>query len=332
MAFVVEGADWVLDGKTQREVFDAIDDFLELLDQASKDDVTVWFGDDFNSRHMLGNRTIWDLFSEDSAICFPPEVCHELTAHLGRARFYSDEPEWPTGFAEGTDVSINGGPMVVNIDVAWAHHSVRLGKAVACVGLWRQGVFTTVVNGETTKLHWIGRGSAATAEFWQHAIDVEGNSLASFGRFAKLAYPRLHFFGDVLHQADRFGGGYHANAGVLKHYLKILDEYGHWVFTAPPPAESRSEPPGPEGSNPSNQLIQRRFVQLKLNVAPEKPNVYANGTCREARQIVLQGKTLYCEWHCKLELHRNRVHLHAPVPESDDKLVIAIFTEHLPLP
>lgn len=332
MAFVVEGADWVLDGKTQREVLDAVDDFLDLLDRASNDDVTVWFGDDFTARPMLGDSSIWDLCTETSAIHLPTEVWQELAAHLGRAKFYVDEPEWPADFPDDVDVSIDAGPMVVNMDVAWAHHSVLSGKAVACVGLWRKGVFKTAIGGGVAELHWVGHGPSAASEFWQHAIELEGNSPASFERFARLAYPRLHFAGRVLHQADEFAGGYYAIADVLKRYLKMLDESGHWALTAAPPAQSRTEPPGPEGSNPSNQLIQRRFALLALDLAPEKPNVYADGKCREARQILLKGRTLYCEWHCKLEPHRNRVHLHAPVPESDNKLVVAIFAEHLPLP
>lgn len=332
MAFVVEGADWVLDGKTLADVLDAVDKFLELLQRASDQETTVWFGDDFVIRPMLGNNSIWDLCAEDSAIQLPTEICQELAAHLGRAQFYADEPEWPAGFSEFVDVSISGEPTAVNMDVAWAHHSVRSGKAVACVGLWRNGVFDTSAGRSVAKLHWIGQGPAGAANFWQHAIDIEGNSPAAFERFASLAYPRLHFFGKVLQRADDFAGGYHANADVLKRYMKMLDESGHWAFTAAPPAQSRNEPAGPDGPNPSNQLIQRRLALLALDVAPEKPNVYADGKCRAARQIVLDGRTLYCEWHCKLEPHRNRIHLHAPVPESNGKLVIAIFAEHLPLP
>lgn len=332
MAFVVEGADWILDGKTQREIVDAIDEFLDLLDRASNDNVAVWFGDDFSTRPMLGDSSIWDLCAETSSIHLPTEVWQELAAHLSRAKFYVDEPKWPAGFPDDVDVSIDARPMVLNMDVAWAHHSVRSGKAVACLGLWRKGVFKTLIGGFFADLHWVGHNIFAPSEFWRNAIEIEGNSPASFARFARLAFPNLYFAGSVLHHANEFSGGYYAISDVLKRYLKILDESGHWAFTAAPPAQSRNDSSGLEGSSPSNQLIQRRFSLLALDLAPEKPNVYADRKCREARQILLNGRTLYCEWHCKLELHRNRVHLHAPVPESDNKLVVAIFSGHLPLP
>ena len=67
-------------------------------------------------------------------------------------------------------------------------------------------------------------------------------------------------------------------------------------------------------------------------MAPENPDVYLDRRCREARQITIAGRTLFCEWHGKLEPHRNRVHVHPPVRESKDKLIIGIFDEHLPLP
>lgn len=332
MAFVVEGADWTLDGRTPDEVIGAIDDFLEILEQALVDDVKVWFGDDFSVRPMLGPSSIWDLCAEDSTIRLPVELCQELAAHLGRAQIYADAPEWPPGFPELVEVSIDGAPASENWDLAWAHHSVRAGKAVACLGLWRRGVFRTSTNASEVELHWIDRGPTGAVEFWQSAIDVEGNSLASFERFAPLAYPRIHFFGKVLQQAGELAGGYHASSALLKRHLKALDEYGHWIFTAAPPAESPRDVPGLEGTKPPNQLIQRRFALLTLDVAPENPNVYADSKCRAARQIDIDGKRLYCEWHCKIEPHRNRIHIHAPVPESKGRLVVAIICEHLPLP
>ncbi|MBB6336451.1 hypothetical protein FHR59_000661 [Xanthomonas arboricola] len=332
MAFVVEGDDWDFQGKAQHEVLDALDKFFEKLDRAASDKVKVWFGEDFSSRPILEGSSIWDLCAEGFAISIPPEVSQELAAHLGRGLYYVDEPDWPAGFPEDGVISIDGGPARENLDAAWAHHNVRTGKAVACIGLWRNGVFTTATSMGMTNLHWLGDGPAGAAEFWQDAIDVEGNSLASFVRLAPKAYPRLYFFGGVLAQANQLAGGYYANSAALKRHLKILDEAAHWAFTAAPPALSRHEVAGPHGIHPTNQLIERRFTALTLDVSPENPNVYIDRRCREARQITIAGKGFYCEWHCKLEPHRNRIHLHAPAAESEGKVVIAFFAEHLPLP
>lgn len=67
-------------------------------------------------------------------------------------------------------------------------------------------------------------------------------------------------------------------------------------------------------------------------MAPENPDVYLDNRCRRAREIAIGERTLYCEWHGKLELHQNRVHIHPPVIESNGKVIIAFFHEHLPLP
>ncbi len=94
------------------------------------------------------------------------------------------------------------------------------------------------------------------------------------------------------------------------------------------------EEAAPEGEAPkpvTNQLVERRFRGWGLEIAPENPDVWEDGRCRRARERVLEGRTLYCEWHYKFG-HRNRAHIHPPVPESQDKLVVAIFRDHLPLP
>jgi hypothetical protein len=149
---------------------------------------------------------------------------------------------------------------------------------------------------------------------------------------AARAYPELHFFGKVLHQAGDFVGGYHANAPDLKRHLTVLNDYGHWAFTAAPPAQDPTDPPGTAGNQPPDQLVQIRFARKQVDIAPEHANVNSNKTCREAREVTLGGRVLYCEWHCKLQGHQNRIHVHRPVTESNNKLVVAIFAQHLPLP
>jgi hypothetical protein len=331
MAFVVDGAEWKFDGKDPAEALAAIEGFLQTIGDAKQAGSPVWFGEEFQRQAVLDDEDLWSLCRAGSPLSLPQEVWQELSAYLGRAELYADDGSWPQDFPTHVDISISGGPFAHNMDVAWAHHSVRAGRAVACVGLWRSGAFSTSSHVGSATVHWIGN-ETSMAEFWRAAIDVEGNSLATFERLAPRAYPRLHFLGNVLHQADVFVGGYHANAPELRRYLSVLNDAGEWAFTAAPPSEIRTDPPGEEGQNPSKQLVQRRLERLHLVVAPENPNVSKDGKCRRAREVELKGKVLYCEWHCKLEAHQNRVHIHAPVPESDGKLVVAIFADHLPLP
>lgn len=331
MAFVVDGSDWKLSGKTSAQVEVAIEHFLETLGNANDAEVPVWFSENFQAEPVLGDKIIWELMGPSSPLQLPMELWQELAAYLGRPRNYIDDERQPQDFPTHVDIAIGGGAPVPNPDVAWAHHSVRAGRAVACVGLWRKGVFTTSSAVDTKSLHWVG-DSRSVAEFWRDGISIEGNTLAVFERLAIRAYPQLRFFGNVLHDAGDFVGGYHANAAELKRHLAVLNDYGHWAFTAAPPAQDPTDPPGTAGNQPPDQLVQARFARKQIDIAPEHANVKANKKCREAREFTLNGRVLYCEWHCKLQAYQNRIHVHQPVAESDNKLVVAIFAQHLPLP
>jgi hypothetical protein len=83
---------------------------------------------------------------------------------------------------------------------------------------------------------------------------------------------------------------------------------------------------------PSNQIIERRFVGFNVDISPENPNVYRDPDCRRAREITIGTTKLYCEWHAKIQAHQNRIHVHAPVKESNEKFIVAIVHEHLELP
>lgn len=331
MAFVVDGNDWNLNGKSAAQVEVAIERFLEALGDASGAEVPVWIGEGLQSAPILGDKIIWDLISPDSPLPLPTELWQELAAYLGQSRYYIDDEEQPQDFPAYVNIAIDGGLNVPNWDVAWAHHSVRNGRAVACIGLWRTGVFSTTSAVATASLHWVGDSRSIT-EFWREGINIEGNTPAAFERLATRAYPKLYFFGNVLHHADDFVGGYHANASNLKRHLAVLNDYGHWAFTAAPPAQDPTDPPGTAGNQPPDQLVQTRFARKQVDIAPEHANVKSNKACREAREVTLGGQLLYCEWHCKLQGHQNRIHVHRPIRESKDKLVIAIFARHLPLP
>lgn len=330
MAFVVDGADWNFDGWTSAQIQDVIESFLERLDGAVERSEKVWIGDDLQTRSVFGMRDLWSLRDVASGIQLDEGVWQELAAHLGRSPRYLDEPNWPPGL-DDICLTIGDDPPADNVDVAWVHHSVRSGSAVACIGLARRGRILTASSQGQTDLHWIF-DSASKAEFWRAAIVIEGNSQTDFKRLAHRAYPDLHFYADVLEDAKDFMGGYYANVEEMKRYLAVLNDHGHWVFATPPPAENRSDAISESKDAPPSQLVQRRFELLGLVVAPENPDVYRDNHCRTARQVELNGKTLYCEWHCKLQAHQNRIHFHAPVPESNNKVVVAIFAQHLPLP
>lgn len=331
MAFVVDSSEWHFDGWTEAQVVEAIERILGRVQIALERGETIWIGDSLQTRSVLEDLDLWSLSAPDAPVRLPPEVFHELAAWLGSARRYLDD-EWPCGMEE-TVLRIGNDEARDNEDVAWAHHHVRSGRAVACLGLTRSGLYETTSNYGAVPVHWV-LDEVGHRRFWRAAIEVEGGDERRLEMFAPHAFPDLYFIDCVWRGLHRLGGGYLASRDEVMRYLCVLDDYGAWVFTCPPPALSPNEIGGDEkrGGKPTNQVIERRFLGFNLNVAPEKPNVAADPVCRNAREVTIGTKTLYCEWHGKIEPHRNRIHIHAPVPESGNRVVIAIIDEHLPLP
>jgi len=330
MATVIDSTNWRLSGWTAQQLTSALEDLLERLDRAFDIGETVWVGDDLQIQSVYDDLDLWSLRDPGSPIKIDDNIWQELAAALGQTRRYLDEDPWPPGFDDFT-ISINGGAPNSNPDVAWAHHSVRSGTAVACLGLTLKGVFPTTSASGTVSLHWTGDAKSC-AHFWREAIDVERDSPATLERLAPYAYPGIYFVPGVWHGLGSLSGGYYANSVELRRYLAILSDDGAWAFTAPPPAQVRTEAQGHGAEKPSSHLIVQRFARLALNVTPENPDVYRDRTCRTAREVDVHGETLYFGWHGKLQLHQNRVHIHAPASGTQGKIIVGIIHEHLPLP
>lgn len=330
MTFIVNGADWRFDDVTADVVMQALDRFFEFASVSKERGEAIKLGDDFQSRPMRGVFSLWELFSPDAGLDLAGELSQELAAWLGPAQRYLDD-DWPDGVDE-TEITIAGEESVDNVDVAWVHHCVRAGRTAACFTIAEAAKVKTMTSAGAAFVHFVA-DEASRRQFWREAILFEGNDANSLRRNATHAFPDIWFVDGVLAHLDHLAGGYNASRHLVQKIFAVLDDWGRWIFTFPPPALTPDEPAAPVNQSlPPNQVVVARFTYFRLDAAPENPDVRLDRRCREARETTLAGRTLYCEWHVKLEPHRNRIHIHAPIPESGEKLVVAMIDEHLPLP
>jgi hypothetical protein len=331
MTFIVNGADWNFTDMDVSAVECSIDRVLDFIAVSADRGEEVLIGDDFQTRPMHGSYTLWELFSEDSPLQLSKELSQELSAWLLRAQRYADVLDWPAGVDDAM-ISIDGAPFSLNEDLAWVHYCMRSGRPTASITLGPSRIVATATASGTIDVHLVGEDSGRK-QFWRTAIKIEGDNLNSLVRYSQNAYPDLYFIENVLSDADHLAGGYLASRHRVCFALAVLNDWGRWAFNHPPPAISPEDTlPPQQGARPSNQIIEHRFLGFGLVTAPENPNVRSHRISREARESVIDGRTIYCEWHVKLELHQNRIHFHAPVPESGNRVVIGMISEHLPLP
>jgi hypothetical protein len=330
VSFIVNGAEWDFNGITSADAQALIERALEFIETSLERREVVAVGEDFQTRPMNGAESLWELFHKGSALALPPEMSRELEAWLMRAPVYSSGP-WPPGFAD-EGISIDDAPSTPNPDVEWVHCAMLDGVPIACITLGPSRLAQTATAAGNAQIHFVN-DEAGRKAFWRSAIVVAGDTLASLVTYAPKAYPDLHFVKGVVNDAGKLGGGYLASRERVQMTLATLDDWGSWAFTCPPPVLTPQEDM-PENAHglPSNQIIEHRFKGFNLDAAPEKPNVYAHADSRKARETKIGMRTLYCEWHAKLEGHRNRIHFHAPVDESGHKVVVGMIHEHLPLP
>jgi hypothetical protein len=331
MSFVVDGSEWQFDGVSLNVISTSIDGILDFVEISRKREERIWVGDDLQTRTMLGGEDLWSIASSSGALGLLPEVAQELAAWLGSAPRYADG-EWPDGMETDLEIAVADAPVVSAPDLAWAHHSVRARKPVACLSLFRSGMFVTRSAAGSANVFWV-KTEEDRVSFWRNAIILDGDSADSLDRFASQAYPRIYFCRGALGGKAKLGGGYLAVRSVVQRCLASLSDHGEWAFTFPRPALRPNEPMGPDPTaRPTRKIIEDRFRGLGIEIAPENPDVFKDPVCRRAREVLVRGKLLYCEWHIKIELHRNRIHVHAPVAETDNKVAVAIIDEHLPLP
>jgi hypothetical protein len=320
--FVIDGAEWRFDGWTLAQITEALERLLDRVDVASERDESVVYGDDLFHDRVLGEQSVWEMLEEPTFA----GVKERMTAAFMRMPCWSEIYDWPPVW----EVCISGSEPTTNPDVAFVHVRNQQRQAVACLGLRRSGPLSVAWAEQSVDVHWV-TDEPTHVGFFRAAIDVEGDSEETLERLAPHAFPALHFLPAVWHGLGAFQGGYHRVRMQLRRHLTVYADHGYWIFTTEGTAITPTDTPTGSGA-PSNQVVERRFLTHGLEVSPEKPNVREHGDCRRARERVIGGRTLYCHWHGKLESHTNRIHLHQPVPESDDRLVIAIFHQHLPLP
>lgn len=332
MSYVLDMQEWQLDTWNAQEITDALEGLLDFLDIAKQRGETVWIGRHFNDTKIYGDRSFWELFDRGLGLGLSNDLIQEFSGHFNSAIYYDDdEDSWPAKFSDMASVAVNGGTPIDNLDILWAFSLTSIRQACACVGLGREGRAQVSSDGVQITLHWVWL-EESRAFFWRDALLVRGDSVDELRKIAPSAYPNLYFNDRVWRGCETLSGGYRTHSTELRRYLAILNDFGYWVFKGEPPYIDYPQRAVYGRELPSAQLIERRFSHLKLNMAPEKPNVEKNEKCRQARTFDLDGRSLYCHWHGKLQAWINRIHIHGPVAESDNKVVIGFVADHLPLP
>lgn len=331
MRLVLEESSWRWNGVDPGDYAKRIDQLLERLAVAFQRGEPFAASSELTGQQVFNEWRLIDLIWQNgSPLALSHEVREELAVVLGRMHWWDEEDEYPAVF----EVEIDG-QRYLSPSAALCCERVNTGRATACLPLpgGLSGPHSVRAGSVESVVHFVTDEKTHRA-FFRDVLDVERADERRLPELAPHAFPDICFLDGVWRGLRAFEGGYERVRGNLIRLLTALDDFGAWAFTDTTGRRSPQEVAPDDGREQpvTDHLIEQRFVGWGLRVAPEKPNVRADKLCREARERMLGGRRLYCEWHCKLEAHVNRVHFHKPVAESDSKIVVAILADHLRLP
>ncbi len=204
--------------------------------------------------------------------------------------------------------------------VAWAHGQVEQQRAVACLPLTvsgRCGLLDVELAGHMAAV-WFVTNEPEHVSFFRHAMFLENADEDGFAFLAPLTFPNLCFADGVWKGLRAFSKPYRDLRSTLIDIFTQLSDRGAEVF-----GWSEAE----KRATAKNQEVESRFLGFKL--APESPYHLEDNRVREVRTRQFEGPNLLFSWHVKIEGHRDRIHIHPPIPESGGRVIIGILAEHL---
>jgi len=144
--------------------------------------------------------------------------------------------------------------------------------------------------------------------FYRSLYSLEDIAQSSFFDLVVEAFPDLCFAADITF--SKFYGGYSQRDRVVAHLSALNDEFMRYYIS--------------EHGN-SAQISANIGIDVSI-----EGNTRSSERLMAMRDVIFEGRKYRCEWHSKLEPHRNRIHFYPGDSTMDGKILIGIFVDHLP--
>jgi hypothetical protein len=145
--------------------------------------------------------------------------------------------------------------------------------------------------------------------FYRELYSVEQVDEDAFFDMARLAFPAIRFADGVTFR--RLDGSYDALRATVVYHLCCINDSFKKAYS--------------EHCGRSDEVSSAMGIDISI----ESSKTRQSERLMRERDAIYDGKVYRCEWHSKLEPHRNRIHLHPGDAASDDCVVIGMFVDHL---
>ncbi len=260
---------------------------------------TIW-------EELVGPSRLYEwLF--DPALGVDREVALAFQVVLGRT------PDWDSAW-DGPDLSLM--PVLpdgaaAGASMAAAGHQNRAGHATACLSpeKGRSGVLAlTYADGSSVDVHFIANVSDVLA-FFRSVPAIEGLDEEAYFENARFAFPGIIFVREGTHFGS-FDEAYGTVREKVTRHLAVLNDHAREILGTADPASVK----------------QARFGAHGIDASGESGNTKRHTAAMKQRDVVINGKTITCDWHTKIRRHIDRIYFNAT---SLDRVVVAVFNRHL---
>jgi len=285
-----------------------LDDFNDTIWVLHKDGIAAWSPPMLDAVKCVDNYELFDYLMNE-----PGRVIDRDT----RNRFFgliSKCPDWDESIPEILDVVIADGGPVMALSVAFALVMTLRAKGVACLVFGacpRRGFMVTSNEIGRAEIFYFADAPALMV-FWRYLYELEDVSEELFFTLANRAFPSLLFNPDLSFR--RFEGAYRDLRPRVVGHLSVLNDHFLLAYRA---------------ANGVPQQVEATLASAGCpGISPESPNTRKNKQAMGLRDIDYQGSVIRCEWHTKIEPHRNRIHF-AFGDQFGEMIFVGIFVDHL---
>lgn len=239
-----------------------------------------------------------------------PDVCRRTAVLLDRC------DEWDELAPSGCEpASLRKAPIDA-YSVGFACAMRRAGRIVGCLVVPTSAChgWKSVPSGSSTQSVFFFAMASEARVLWRSVFDTEAVGEQDFFAIAAFAFPTLAFQPQL--RFGRFTGSYMAVRDAVVRILSAIEDHFGSVLT-----ECKGLP----------YDVDAAMGRYGVDLSPESPKTRASESLMRQRDVDYDGTTYRCEWHAKIEPHRNRIHFTLPTQGPQGHILIGIFAEHLPV-
>jgi len=306
--FVIDEDGFAFRDETSSSLEPTLYGFLELLDYAvgTGQGVSRWS----DLWHVAGNsgRTLADTLFGQSDV--DPDLRRLLGTRLDRMPYWDDDPSIDPPIS----VICGGVPIDFAPAIGVCLTLVLQGRGVACLTTdqtqRRGGIDTTAGRHDPIAvIHFLSRPEDGVL-FWRGTAELENFDADSIATFSAFAFPRLCFAPRIWNQVRRFEGNFSDVRSKLMRDLAGLNDHGPEVWSM------HTEP-----FRIAAEMASRAGIDCSL----DSPQTHRNVAAMAERRVEFGRDSVLCEWHTKLERHRNRIHFAV----FGGQVYVGVFADHL---